>query len=1000
MSTKTRSYLGLMLAFFAVFWSAIVTSSARGVIVHESCPKNWTLVKGLCVSTFTYPASWATADSDCRASNASLISLSSNISRNDAILRFLRNSERNITEFHLGLMLFNKSFSWSDSTKYNYTNWQNTTAVSQARNRTNETFCACVNSELSLWSLDACNKSRRFACQRPPDISWSCPETYCNSKCSLERSPQGNQFCNCTPVNWCPKNNPWGQTCVGRTAYIDCSQIQANRQGQATRRCSKINGLIQWEKQDTSSCKVVSTRPLSPTSPFKSSVKPSKDPSSNNSDAKMDATAAAIRDELNQLKGKPLSEAEATQAVQKFAGELGKMAEAVDMTPENINKVVQTAEEIGEVIGEGIKLSGPVLETKTIQSYTPGLDFGVSLVPNDELLTTKPTSNGEVRFPKDVFQRAHKEGITGAVGVTMSYLHESGNQSILNSGILSTTVQNVSGDAMRGLKEPVVIVLNKTKSTKQKSMCVYLDVSKSQAEWSTFGCWENTSNATHLECHCNHTTSFSLLLDVHGVYDDGTIPKEHRFALQLVSLIGCGVALLCFVAALLAFHITGKDRHRRKTETMTIHKHFAIAQIFALTLFLVAYVAVDIYELCYAVVVMLHYSFLAVFLWMLIEGFNLHRGLVQVFLTSSRMKAYCLLGWLTPAVVVAITAGVTQGEYIRDDFCWISYKYIWVFAGPVAAIILINFVILVIAIRVMIRRSRYKINHMVENTMSEMEKELRIAFKTTIILMPLLGLTWCLGFFAAHDSVGSLVIQYAFAIINSLQGLYFFIAHCLYDEDVIRAANNTSVRVKTMFRRTLSHHTASSNVSGSNESKRVKAEYNEGAFSPRIEHFDGIAPDLKLENIKDTELVNMPHRTGQPEENHPSLSPPDLKDAPRSEAHSKRRPSSARARANSTDSDDSVFHESANQSETGADTRPRTRTLSGRSAASTESSGLLKRTLQRVASADQKVHSATGSPTRSRVNSNDSPTPMAWGSPTPLSRPNLLRLKTLSDSST
>ena len=43
----------------------------------------------------------------------------------------------------------------------------------------------------------------------------------------------------------------------------------------------------------------------------------------------------------------------------------------------------------------------------------------------------------------------------------------------------------------------------------------------------------------------------------------------------------------------------------------------------------------------------------------------------------------------------------------------------------------------------------------------------RAAFKTLVILAPLLGLTWFLGFISIHNK--SLVFQYLFSVINSLQ---------------------------------------------------------------------------------------------------------------------------------------------------------------------------------------------------------------------------------------
>lgn len=43
----------------------------------------------------------------------------------------------------------------------------------------------------------------------------------------------------------------------------------------------------------------------------------------------------------------------------------------------------------------------------------------------------------------------------------------------------------------------------------------------------------------------------------------------------------------------------------------------------------------------------------------------------------------------------------------------------------------------------------------------------RAAFKTLVILAPLLGVTWLLGFFSIHSK--SLVFQYLFAVVNSFQ---------------------------------------------------------------------------------------------------------------------------------------------------------------------------------------------------------------------------------------
>ncbi|KAK3733928.1 hypothetical protein QZH41_009595 [Actinostola sp. cb2023] len=121
---------------------------------------------------------------------------------------------------------------------------------------------------------------------------------------------------------------------------------------------------------------------------------------------------------------------------------------------------------------------------------------------------------------------------------------------------------------------------------------------------------------------------------------------------------------------------------------------------------------------------------MAVFFWMLVEGLNLYRGTVLVFITTSRMKVYYIIGWGTPLLFVITTAAVGQMEYMREDFCWISHQFIWAFAGPVAVILFINLVILCIAIRVMVKRPRYKINNKVtDSNNATAEYELRIAIR-------------------------------------------------------------------------------------------------------------------------------------------------------------------------------------------------------------------------------------------------------------------------------
>ena len=58
----------------------------------------------------------------------------------------------------------------------------------------------------------------------------------------------------------------------------------------------------------------------------------------------------------------------------------------------------------------------------------------------------------------------------------------------------------------------------------------------------------------------------------------------------------------------------------------------------------------------------------------------------------------------------------------------------------------------------------------------------RQLFKATIILLPLLGLTWVFGLLSVNSS--TIVFAWLFSIFNSLQGLFVFIFHVLRSEKV------------------------------------------------------------------------------------------------------------------------------------------------------------------------------------------------------------------------
>lgn len=307
-------------------------------------------------------------------------------------------------------------------------------------------------------------------------------------------------------------------------------------------------------------------------------------------------------------------------------------------------------------------------------------------------------------------------------------------------------------------------------------LCVFWEYSlgnDSAGYWSTYGCAVISQNATYVQCSCNHTTNFAILMQTTEV----EIRPEDETALSLLSLIGLGIS----TAALLITIIVLVCLPSLKSDRVFIHKHLVVALIIAQTLFISTLGAVHQELICKLVAISLHYFYLAVFMWMLIEGVHLYLEIVQVFSRfdgKNKTVHYIVTGWGLPLIVVGVSVAIRWKNYGTGKGCWLSIEdgLIWSFLGPVAFVIVINFIILLLVIRVVFRASSARGKDDSEY------KHIVAALKGALFLLPLLGLTWTVGFMSVSE--GTLVFQYLFVILNSLQGLFIFLFYCAMNKEV------------------------------------------------------------------------------------------------------------------------------------------------------------------------------------------------------------------------
>ncbi|XP_048717618.1 adhesion G protein-coupled receptor L4 isoform X3 [Caretta caretta] len=176
---------------------------------------------------------------------------------------------------------------------------------------------------------------------------------------------------------------------------------------------------------------------------------------------------------------------------------------------------------------------------------------------------------------------------------------------------------------------------------------------------------------------------------------------------------------------------------------------------------------------------LLHYFLLAAFAWMCIEGIHLYLIVVGVIYNKGFLhKNFYIFGYVSPAVVVGISAALGYKYYGTTEVCWLSTKnnFIWSFIGPACLIILVN----LLAFGVII----YKVFQHTAMLKPEVScyENIRSCARGALALLFLLGATWIFG--VLHVVQGSVVTAYLFTIFNAFQGMFIFIFLCVLSRKI------------------------------------------------------------------------------------------------------------------------------------------------------------------------------------------------------------------------
>ncbi|XP_018553030.1 adhesion G-protein coupled receptor G1 [Lates calcarifer] len=356
----------------------------------------------------------------------------------------------------------------------------------------------------------------------------------------------------------------------------------------------------------------------------------------------------------------------------------------------------------------------------------------------------------------------------------------------------------VGNSPLRNLSQPVKLTFKKTYNNsskqKQRGECVYWEeLNDGTGYWSIDGC-DTSDHGTESICSCNHLSFFAVL--VNPVL---SVDEIHSVSLTYITYIGSALSVFFTVISLFIYICL---QRRRPEKAISVHMHLTGA-LFCLHLsfLLCSFWVLRLKEneesrVCQFLGLFLHWSLLATFSWMALEGFHLYLLLVRVFniYVSRYLLKLSMVGWGFPTVI-AVVCGIsgvygkyslqmndTKNHSLTAEICWLNSSFPQMLV--VSFITNVAFPCLVILYNsCMLGLVMFKLwgirggsgGTESSSGRKEMNKEKRSRLwkdcATLLGLSCVLGLPWGL----ASTTYISLPGIYVFTILNSLQGVFMFI---------------------------------------------------------------------------------------------------------------------------------------------------------------------------------------------------------------------------------
>ncbi|XP_037360147.1 adhesion G protein-coupled receptor E1 [Talpa occidentalis] len=475
------------------------------------------------------------------------------------------------------------------------------------------------------------------------------------------------------------------------------------------------------------------------------------------------------------------------RSAEKFASVLEQTSTWSNFTKEETSALATVLLESVESTTLAAFLKRPANASQTIQLEYLDIE---SKVINEECTEDHVTFNfkakgNEMKIRCSTIEESGSAGITGVAFISFAGLESVLNESFfqhsrpslgkrklkMNSRIAGGIM---TGEKKDGFSHPVIYTMENTepKQEFEKPICVFWSTDAEGGRWVPSGCSILEASETHTVCSCNRMANLAIIMASNEL--------TMEFSLFIINYVGMIISLVCLILAIITFLLCRAIRNHNTY----LHLHLCICLFLAKLLFLAGVDKTDNQMICALIAGFLHYLFLASFFWMLVEAamlFLMVRNLKVVNYFNSRsikMLYLCAIGYGLPALVVVISASVQPTGYGMHNRCWLNTEtgFIWSFLGPVCSIIVVNFFLLTWTLWIL----RQKLSS-VNAEVSTLKDTRLLTFKAFAQLF-ILGCSWVLGIFQIGPIAS--VMAYLFTIINSLQGAFIFVIHCLLSRQV------------------------------------------------------------------------------------------------------------------------------------------------------------------------------------------------------------------------